>query len=384
MAITDQPVTTFSDTGAQGRVISDFIFNIDPMDTPVVAHFGLDSANQKFRLQQTAQGKQVKIELIEDTNQQLTTTIANSTTLTTSTLTFTVTDASVLQDGFIIQVDSELMVVSAVNTSSNVITVDSRAYGGTNATHKSTQTITIVGMARKQGDDADYVGLTQVSVPYNYTSIEQKGIQVTGTEDVIGQFGKSGEYNYQMNKVIPELSRWVERQFFYSIRRQGSASVAPSMGGIATYVTTNSSSITTTLTKAAIESVALKVMQNGGNIDVGALPLTGAQSLYDLMDTSSFVRITLENTMFGMRPIARINTQFFTDIMILASRHCPPKKAWFLDTAKVGFYTFRPFAEYPIARSGDSKKGEVIGEHSLLVANGSLGHGYVVTTSANL
>lgn len=88
--------------------------------------------------------------------------------------------------------------------------------------------------------------------------------------------------------------------------------------------------------------------------------------------------------MFGMRPVARINTQFFTDITILASRHCTPKKGWFLDSSKVGFYEFRPFAEYPVARTGDSKKGEVIGEHSLLVANGSLGHGYVVTTSATL
>lgn len=382
MAI-DQPVTTYSDTAAQGRVISDFIFNIDPMDTPVVAHFGLDSANQKFRLQQTASGKQVKIELIEDTNQPLTTAVANGTVaLTTSTLSFTVADGTLLQDGFVIQVDSELMVISAV--SANTVTVDSRSYGGTNATHATNATITIVGMARKEGDDADYVGLTSLSVPYNYTSIFQKGIQVSGTEDVIGQYGKSSEYAYQMNKVIPELSRWVERAFFYSARRVGTSSVSRSMGGIGTFVTSNSSSITTTLTKASVEAVALAVMQDGGNIDIATLPLTGAQSLYDLMDTSSFVRITLENTMFGMRPIARINTQFFTDIQILASRHCPPQKGWYLDSSKVGLYTFRPFAEYPIARTGDSKKGEVIGEHSLLVANGSLGHGYVITTANNL
>jgi len=138
------------------------------------------------------------------------------------------------------------------------------------------------------------------------------------------------------------------------------------------------------MTKAAVEAVALAVMQDGGNLDAAIMPLTGAQSLYDLMDTSSFVRIPLKNTMFGMRPVARINTQFFTDLEILASRHCQPKKSWFVDSSKVGLYTFRPFSEYPISRTGDSKKGEVIGEHSLLVANGSLGHGYIVTSAANL
>jgi hypothetical protein len=55
-----------------------------------------------------------------------------------------------------------------------------------------------------------------------------------------------------------------------------------------------------------------------------------------------------------------------------------------LDSGRVGFYTYRPFAEYPLSRAGDSKRGEVIGEFSLLVANGKLGHGYITTSAATL
>lgn len=386
MAQFDQPVTTYSDTAAQVRVISDWIFNLDPMDTPVVARLGLDSARTKFKFDVFSQGKNVKIELLEDTNHPLTTALNNGTVnLTTSTLSFQVADASLLQDGHIIKIDSEYMVVSAVNNSTNIVTVDSRAYGGTNATHEETAAITIVGMARKEGDDADYVGLTSLTNVYNYTSIFQKALNITGSEQALKQYGKpGGELAYQENKAIPEISRWIERAFFHSQRRQGTASVARSMGGIGTYVTSNSSNITTTLTKAAIDTVARAIYDDGGMPDVVILPTAGAGTLHTLMDSSSFVRIEQTNDMFGMRPITRINTQFFANLDVLVSRHCPTQRAYVLDSSKVGFFDYRPFQSWDVAKVGDSDKREVVTEVSLLVANGALGHGHIVTSNSTL
>ena len=382
MAI-DQPVTTYSDTAAHKRVISDYIFLTNPMDTPVVSTLGLDSANRKFKLDFSA--KSYKVELLEDTYAPLTTTANQGTTITTSTLSITVADASLLQDGFVIQIDSEYMVVSAVNTSTNVITVDSRSYGGTNATHAATAAIAIVGMARKEGDDADYVGLTSLSNPYNYTAIFQKGVKVTGSEAVLSQYGKpAGEYQYQVNKSIPELSRLVERMFFYGQRRAGSASVARSFGGVDLFVTSSSSSITTAITKASVDAVAKAIYEDGGIPDLFIVGPGGAQTLHNLLDSSSFIRITQENTVFGMMPIVRINTQFFTDLRVLVSRHCPANKAYMLNSQKVGFYSYRPFFEHLLSVTGDSKKGEVVGEFSLLVANGSTEHGYITTSASTL
>lgn len=383
----DQPVTTYSETSALIRVISDAIFNIDPMDTPVIARFGLDSANQKFKLTATRSAKNTKVEIIEDTNRPLTTTANQGTTITTSTLSITVTDASLFNPGDVILIDSEYMVVAdgGVNVTTNVITVDSRAYGGTNATHATGATITFVGEARVEGDDADYVGLTSLSYPYNYTSIFQQGVKVTGSEQVIGQYGKTaGEMAYQMGKAIREQSRLLERMFFHGVRRIGTASQARAMGGVGTYVTSNSSSITTTLTKTAYDAVAKAVFDDGGMAEVFIVGTGGANSLHTAIDSSSFIRIDQENTMFGMRPVARLNTQFSENVALLMSRHAPATKGYLLDSSKVGFYTYRPFGEYDVARSGDSVKRELIGEFSLLVANGGTGHGYVVTSAASL
>lgn len=383
----DQPVTTYSETANQIRVISDYIFNIDPLDTPVVARLGLDSANSKFKLAAYRSGKNVKVELLEDTNRPLSTTANQGTTITTSTLTLTVTDASLFNPGDVLLIDSEYMVVAdgGVNTTTNRVTVDSRAYGGTNATHATGATITFVGNARVEGDDADYVGLTSLSNPYNYTSIFQQGIKVTGSEGVLGQYGKpEGEYQYQMNKAIPEQSRLIERMFFHGIRRVGTATVARAMGGVGTYVTSNSSSITTTITKASFDAVTKAIFDDGGVPNLFIIGTGGANTIHTLIDSSSFVRVDQQNTMWGMMPIVRLNSQFASNVEMLMSRHCPAKKAYVLDVAKAGFYTYRPFQEKSISVTGDSNKGEVIGEFSLLVANGALGHGYVVTTATSL
>jgi hypothetical protein len=156
------------------------------------------------------------------------------------------------------------------------------------------------------------------------------------------------------------------------------------MGGIGTYVTANSSSITTVITKAAYDDVSKAVYDDGGMVDMLVIGTGGANTLHNVLDNSSFLRIDQENTMFGMRPVAKLNTQFSENVALVMSRHCPVNKAYALDSSKVGFYTYRPFGEYDVARSGDSMKRELIGEFSLLVANGALGHGYIVTSNSTL
>lgn len=50
MAISAAPITSYSDTTAHKKVISDLISIIDPVDTPVVAYFGLDGGPGRFEM----------------------------------------------------------------------------------------------------------------------------------------------------------------------------------------------------------------------------------------------------------------------------------------------------------------------------------------------
>jgi hypothetical protein len=338
---------------------------IDPRDTPLIAALGgLDAARSKFRVGLNG----TKIELLEDELDPLATTANHGTTITTNATVITVTDSSFFQDGHVIQIDSEYMVVKSTDTTNNKITVYSRSYGGTNATHASTDAITIVGMARLEGDDADYGPVVDITAPYNYTSIFHKALRVTGTQQVIAQYGISDEFAYQSAKAVPHLMRLIERSLFNGVRAAGSASAPRSMGGLGTFVTDNATAVSGALTLAKINACMESIMDDGGNPNLLVLNHAVAGDLHDVMDSTSYVRVGLENALLGMAELRRVQTQF-GDLALLMDRWCPTSTGYILDSERVGLYTLRPFAFKELAVTGDSVKGEVVGEFSLLVGN---------------
>ncbi len=366
MAVFDQQKTSYTDATPQERVISDVISIIDPRDTPFIAAIGgLDGARGKFKI--ALNGK--KIEILEDELDPLTGTVANGTVdITTNATNWTVTDASVFQEGHVILIDSEYMVVSAIDATNNTITVGARDYGGTNATHATNASIEIVGMARLEGADADYGPVVDITAPYNYTSIFQKGLNISGTDQVLSQYGMTNEYEYQSMKQIPALLRLVEKACFHGVRQEGSATTPRSMGGLATFITDNTVNAGGGVAKSDVDIAMEYVYLDGGNPDLLVLNPSVARDVKDLIDTSSYVNLAYENTQIGMQPVQRFVTQYGA-LQIVMSRFCPVSLAFVVDSRKVGLYTLRPFTWKELAVTGDSKKSEVVGEFSLMVAN---------------
>ena len=366
MTVYDAPQTSYSDTTPQLRVIGDSIYMIDPLDTPLLAAIGgLDGARSKFKL--NANG--TKIEILEDEMAPLVGAVSNGTVaLTTDTLTFTVADASVFKDGDVILIDSEYMIVSAANTTTNVLTVYSRAYGGTNATHATNASVEIVGTARLEGDDADYSAIVDITAPYNYTQIFQDAFKMTGTMEKLSLIGVSNPWEYQASKKVPDLLRRIEKNIFHGIRAAGSATAPRSFGGLLTFITDNVTASVGAIAKADIDTMMESIYGDGGNPDKLVLNQAVAGDLKALLDTSSFVNLTQENTQLGMAPVQRIVTQYGS-LELIMDRFCPVGYVFALDTKKVGMYTYRPFGWHELSVTGDSRKGEVVGEFSLMVAN---------------
>lgn len=376
MTIYDQPKTTYSDATAQARVISDVIQMIDPRDTPLLSRLGLDGARNKFNIKLNG----YKIELLEDELDPLETTANNGATIGASDTSFTVTDASVFQDGHVILIDAEYLVVKSADTQTNEIEVYSRSYGGTNATHAADAAIQIVGMARLEGDDADFGPIMDISAPYNYTSIFQKAVQVSGTQQVISQYGIEDEFLYQANKAVPHLLRLVERAAFHGVRSAGSGAAPRSMGGLGTFITDNTLDAGGAITKADVDGVMEEVFMDGGHPDLLIMNPRVANQLRALLDNSSFVRVSQDENKLGLKAIERVITQY-GELELVMDRWCPTTDAYILESGKVGFYTLRPFEMKELSRAGDSLKGEVVGEFSLLIANDAA-HGKITGITA--
>jgi len=359
MAAFDQPVTTYSDATPQKRVITDVISLIDPSDAPAIdALGGLDGASGKFRF---VNEPGTKMEWLEDTLGALTGSMAASATSTATSL--TVTDGSNYQVGHIIRIDSEDIWVSAVST--NTLTV-TRNFGGTAATHASDDTITIIGMARLEGAESSTIGLTDRTTNSNYTQILHKEIKVTRTHSQLAQYGISDEMAYQGDKVVPELMRLLERHFYYNtVSKAGSATAPRVMGGYRAFVTDNTLS-GASLTQAKFEDAVQKAYEDGGYGPwVGLCAPDNYQKIKNFYDTSTMLQVDRTETTVGM-VITQVLTPFGTVNLIL-DRWAIATEIPLLDVNHIGFKTYYPFTQEPLAKTGDYDRSEVVGEFSLCI-----------------
>ena len=362
MANLTSPVTTYSDTTPHKKVITDYIVNLDPSDSPFVdALGGLDGASGKFKFK----NKGTKVEWLEDTLSPLTGALSASVSATTVT-SIPVADANMFQEGHILLIGTEQMWVSAVDTSTKILTV-TRGYGGTTvATFASALAVEIIGMARLEGDDSDDIGVTDITSPYNYMQIFHKEINVTETMAAINQWGIGSEFDYQAGKAIPELTRLIEKTLAYGQRKAGSASAPRAMGGFSTFITDNTVDYGTALERTNFESAVQAAYEDGGNGPwiAGCSP-TNVQTVSQFYDDSAILRVDREESKVGM-VIESIVTPF-GNVDILLDRWMPTAQLPIVNPKNAGFLTLRPWIQEPLAKTGDAVKGEVVGEFTLCV-----------------
>ena len=361
MANSASPYNTYSDTTPQVRVVTDYISLLDPSDAPFIELIGgLDGASGKFQFRN--QGKVV--EWLEDTLTPLSGTIAQqSMTTATTVVTITVDDGDVFQPGHILLVGTEKMWVSAV--SGDVITVTRGFAGSTSATQASNAAYTIIGMARLEGDDSDPIGYTDITSNSNYTQIFHKEIKVTGSEMAIDNYGFTDAYQYQAAKAIPEMMRLIERTLQYGYRDAGSTTTPRTMGGYQTFITSNladGSSITPTKIEDALE---LAYNAGGGGEFAAVVNPATYQTIKSKYDSSAYVRYAPEQTRVGML-VDKIVTPF-GNVSFTVDRWQLSTLIPMLRLDNIGMLTLRPWQVEDLAKTGDARKTELVGEFTLCV-----------------
>ena len=361
MANSASPYNTYSDTTPQVRVVTDYISLLDPSDAPFIELIGgLDGASGKFQFRN--QGKVV--EWLEDTLTPLSGTIAQqSMTTATTVVTITVDDGDVFQPGHILLVGTEKMWVSAV--SGDVITVTRGFAGSTSATQASNAAYTIIGMARLEGDDSDPIGYTDITSNSNYTQIFHKEIKVTGSEMAIDNYGFTDPYQYQAAKAIPEMMRLIERTLQYGYRDAGSTTTPRTMGGYQTFITSNladGSSITPTKIEDALE---LAYNAGGGGEFAAVVNPATYQTIKSKYDSSAYVRYAPEQTRVGML-VDKIVTPF-GNVSFTVDRWQLSTLIPMLRLDNIGMLTLRPWQVEDLAKTGDARKTELVGEFTLCV-----------------
>jgi Family of unknown function (DUF5309) len=357
--------------------VSDIIGIVSPFETPLLDHLG----DAKRSALSTVH------EWIEDSL------LANKGTINQTTFTpdpesatgILVDDASVFKVGDLVRPgqSGEVMLVEAVDTGSNVLGVV-RGYGATTAaTLADNMELYVLGNAALEGDDAPAARFTNRVRKSNFTQIFTAGIDVSGSLQASRAYGISDEVDYQKQERMRELLRDLENCVINGVApssdMQGSSSVRRSMNGIIQSMNTNlfepgigaipdGEGAGDELSEAVLNAALKKIWdQSSGGVDT--IVVGGAQKR-KINGFASGSRAYLPDDQTYSDMISVYESDFGVCRVIL-SRWVPTDSVLLLDSSRISVMPMqgRSFHYKPLAATGDSVSGQVIGEYTMEFKN---------------
>lgn len=359
-------IGTYVQTAPHKRTVSDRIIMTEPVKIALVAALGLNN-EAKFSL---VNGPGKMYEWLEDTYADVADAV-NTTALTSdSTLTgITVDNGALFHVGDVILIDSEYCWVSAVNTSTNVLTV-TRGWSGTQATHANDSVVTIVGQARLEGADASDSPFTEPTTGYNYSQIFHHNVEVSRTDARIQKYGIANVVEREIDKHMEDLLMLLAKQPYYGVRKVGSSTTPRGAGGLGTFISTN---VTTLSSTALLEKNLQDAFQNcfdgGGNPSLIVCNSWAKRKIADWF--SPYVSTEIDERRGGVS-IESIRSPLGLEAAILVDRNCPTTQLWVLDESKVGYLTIDDFFYEELGKVGDTADGgygQIVGEYGFVVAH---------------
>lgn len=290
--------------------------------------------------------------------------------------------------GDIVRVEgtSELGLVSVVNTTDGSITL-SRGYGGsTQGTIDADTVLHIVSNAALEGADADAARFTLRTRASNYTQIFTATVSVSGSELAANQLGVRDELSWQKNLRSRELLRDLEKAVINGVANQttptGSTSVRRSMRGLMSFVTSNRFVVgqnafpnNASLTEAQL-NLAMREIWKTSNGQIDLIVVGGKEKRAINAFVASNRRFYASNEAFKDQ-ISTYESDFGVARIVL-SRHVPAGCVLLLDSSRLSVMPLagRSFHYTPLARTGDSESGQLVGEYTLECRNESA-HGLI-------
>lgn len=364
--------------------VSDLVAIATPHETPL-----LDALGDAVR-----PARSTVHEWLEDTLLPQTDTINDSTYSDPLADTqFVVQNSSRFRPGDQIQTDdsTEVMLVTAVNTGTNTLTVV-RAYGGSTAGSLANGlVIHIIGNAALEGDAADAARFTARTRKTNFTQIFSSTVEVSGSELAVRQLAVQDELDYQKQQRLRELLRDLENCVINgrpaAANPEGTSSVRRTMRGIIGFCTTNKFvpgvggfPTDASLTEDQLNA-ALRTIWKSSNGHVDLVVVNGQEK----RSINAFIG---SNRRYGAgdKSFTNLVSQYESDFgvcRVVMSRWVPTGTVLLLDSSRIDVVPLsgRSFQYKPLGATGDRDSGQVIGEYTLELRNDNA-HGIITGLTA--
>jgi hypothetical protein len=265
--------------------------------------------------------------------------------------------------------NAELVQVNALV--GNTITV-TRAFGGTSAQSYGVPfTVHVISDTELEGADVN----TDTSRPRarktNYVQLFKKDIIISGTTQAVTMLGGiTDEFDYQQSARMKELLKNLEKNVIrgrLSGNTIGSNSAYRTMSGLIQFLTTNVVSIGT-ISDSTLGSVIQAAWSYGGvDVDLVCADENWKREI-DWLASSRLRQIPDEVKFRSL--ITYYESSFGTQQCVM-SRWMPTTTLLALSKARIKVTPLqgRSFSYEPVAKTGDSQKGMIVGEYTLELKN---------------
>lgn len=269
-------------------------------------------------------------------------------------------DAVKFAVGDAIRIDDEIMLITAVNTSTEVLTVTRGALGSTAANHNTAAEIIGLGTVLAEGDigSANFQGRDKYS---NYTQIFSKKLTVSRTEQSIPKYGVPNELNKQMRNAMLHCNVGIEQAALYGIKYEDSATRVRSTGGLNSYITSNVDSSSTWLTVGAIEALQQSAYDNGGMFDFITARPAAFRALNNTTGNERVSTVTVDDARRGRRRAQVVMTEF-GEVTLVRNRYVRKTDAFCYSRDNFIQRVFQPLVAQKLAKTNDTDSFMMVAE----------------------
>ena len=318
--------------------------------------------------------------------------VINGAISTTNGTTVVATTAGVFNVDDVILIDSEYMIVTAVASDGVTLTV-SRGWSSTAATHSNAATVLRVGVAAKEGADADGPVTQPVTDLYNYSQIFEDVVQLSGTEEEAFLYLTDQGNDNASNQITikqQELMEIFQAALLLGVRNDDGVS-RRTMGGLKYFIDTYAPAANIITMGGASDwttqsTYVPSVVTQSYTVAQQQLDTLIQQLVYQRATPSAIyvgyktwrrmitwdidrIRSDRNDTSRGYKPPAKYISQAGDLDIVMVPGDLLNNFIFVVDESRVGYKSFRNrgwFTE-KMAKTGDSSKWQVLGEYTMKI-----------------
>lgn len=296
----------------------------------------------------------------------------------------TVANPNRFQTGDLLRPGNSQEMMQVMSISGNVLTLQ-RRLGNTPATALANlMRLNIVGNAAVEGADASTARYSSRYRRQNFTQIFSATCEVTDTMKAVRAHGVADELDYQKQQRLRELLRDLENSVINGVSQtvspMGGPTTRRSMNGIVRLIATNQFSpslggmppgggagadLNENLLNAALRAIW---EQSAGRVDT--IVVNGAQK----RRINQFVSTSQRHFAPDDRRLSEVISVYESDFgtcRVVLSRSVPTDTLLLVDSSRINVMPLagREFQFRPLAKTGDSTAGQLVGEYTLEFRN---------------